>query len=72
MSKTLEDECTIYFNEKLQVLQRKYLAAAKGSGHANKQLYPVLMRYFFKSAAKMEEFWNALGVAKRFAKPLGD
>jgi hypothetical protein len=43
-----------------------------GSGLASKQLYPVLMKYFFKSAAKMEQFWDALGVAKRFAKPLGD
>ena len=70
MSKVLEDNCSIYFKEKLNVLERKYLVTQLSSLRTSIHLFPILMRYFFKSLAKLQEFWTSQRVHNKFVKPL--
>ena len=74
MRKSMEDQCTVLFRDNLDLLQRKYLAEvidAQTSTH-QLQLFPVLMRYFFKTKQKMHEFFRVLKVQEKFGKPLAD
>ena len=71
-SKTLEDECTIYFKTKLNVIQRKYLVTQLNSVNTSLMLLPILMHYFLKSQQKLNDFWSSFQISKKYARPLQD
>jgi len=35
-------------------------------------LFPLLLKYSFKSEAKLTQFWRSYGVQKHFSRPLFD
>jgi hypothetical protein len=68
MSDSLENECTLFFEQKLTLVQRKFLVTQIKQN--TPQMFPVLMKYFFKNTQKMNEFWSHLSVASQYVKPL--
>jgi hypothetical protein len=64
----LDDECTLMFKDKLNVIQRKFLVGEISNFHNSTYLFPILMKFFFKNQIKMKEFWTQLDIQKSYGK----
>ena len=60
------------FKEKLNLVQQRFLVNNISNFYNSPQLFPILMKFFFKSQEKMTEFWTQFGLQKTFSKHLYD
>jgi len=72
MSRQLEDHCTILFKSRLDVIQRLFVAQQVRLVSPSVSSPPYVLRPFFKTVQKVNDFWSVFQVAKKHAKPLCD
>jgi len=61
MNKHIENECTIYFKKRLQMLNRKLLAKIMDPEKCSyDHLYSILLKHFFKNQDKMILFFRQM------------